>query len=789
MKQYLTIGGHAWTRRFFYTKDGRYHEFTVPGGGAMLAALFGKDAVPAALADGAKCEHIRLDEIHDKNGLRFCAGGHAGWTDGPAAARQKRLSGSGQPNACVVWDEGFGDFRIPGGLPVLWASNKVLPSEPAVDAIRGRCFLMLDVDVLRKNGAMISRQVSWEHSATDLVWQLANNPAINYLNKIDHILITFAEDGAVSLSRQEGKIVPHLVLAHGGAEGTLRDKNGGIPDTWTAMVYAAALQLSDVLKGKQAFCPARVLAFAGALMERGYEPSALASGNFKEWFAPGGDAGNRYLYRVPVFDSSLGADPYYWSIGGEVQGKKVFDVAFDYVKHGGGAIDGLPQLSFGALTTIDRREIESFQNVKNLIVEYAAGKAVRPLSIAVFGAPGSGKSFGVTQIAKNVLPGKVEKLEFNVSQFTTEEDLSRAFHKVRDCILEGKLPLVFFDEFDSDKDGRPLGWLKNFLMPMQDGIFKDGGGEHPVGKCIFVFAGGTSQGFEEFSAPLRADDTAVYQSFKNVKGPDFVSRLRGTINVLGPNPVSKDDGNYILRRALLLRSLGERKLTLKHGELAADGDVVRAMLLIPAYKHGARSMEAILDMSRMNGVSWEPASLPFYTQLSLHVDADVFIRLVLNKVRLNSFTEKLAKAIHDDFEIKQQSRGEEGPYVSAWEGLPEAIKDENRKQARAIPEKLAAVGCGCDAGDTPFPSVEVFTDEEILTLSVMEHERWMGSKAALGYTAGKERNDDPDKGPLIHPDMKPWSKLNNSNKQKDIDTAQNIIPLLTSVGLRVYRTV
>jgi hypothetical protein len=60
-------------------------------------------------------------------------------------------------------------------------------------------------------------------------------------------------------------------------------------------------------------------------------------------------------------------------------------------------------------------------------------------------------------------------------------------------------------------------------------------------------------------------------------------------------------------------------------------------------------MEAILDMSRIEGASWDPASLPFSTQLSLHVDADAFIRLVL-EITL------LAKLEHD----LQNALGEKG---------------------------------------------------------------------------------------------------------------------------------
>ena len=462
---------------------------------------------------------------------------------------------------------------------------------------------------------------------------------------------------------------------------------------------------------------------------------------------------------------------------------------YQYVLEGASVIEGVPQFRCGALTTVDRREIEAFQNIRNLIVSYASSKATRPLSIAVFGAPGSGKSFGVTQIAKNVLPGVVEKLEFNVSQMTSQSDLSAAFHRVRDVVLAGKLPLVFFDEFDSDYNGRALGWLKSFLMPMQDGKFKDDSGEHPVGKCIMVFAGGTSSSFERFCAPMKMEGPA-FAEFKNVKGPDFVSRLRGTIDVLGPNPTYQGEQNYILRRALLLRSLLERKVKMENGKAPVSEDVLRAMLLVPQFKHGARSMESILDMSRI-GARWEPAGLPFATQLALHVDADVFIRLVLRDVTLNAYTELLARAIHEDFLAKSihetYLNGQEGVVRTInhvpWDMLSTEIQDSNREQARHIPQKLFEINCGFDSGDTAYETVEMFSEEEIMQLAVMEHDRWMAEKAACGWRYAPVRDDEKK----LHNCLVDFTELPAEEQQKDVEVAKNIIPLLKRAGLRVYR--
>lgn len=206
------------------------------------------------------------------------------------------------------------------------------------------------------------------------------------------------------------------------------------------------------------------------------------------------------------------------------------------------------------LRTVDRAEIESFRSIKNLMLEYLEDpNPKRPLSIAVFGPPGSGKSFGVTEVAESIAPGRVERREFNVAQFGSVADLVSALHKVQDIAVSGNIPLIFFDEFDSGFEGK-LGGLKYLLAPMQDGTFLDGETMHPIGKAVFVFAAGTSTAYEKFCRE-GLDDSG----FQDAKGPDFVSRLRGYVNILGPNPVSEGDHFSMIRRAMLLRSLLERK--------------------------------------------------------------------------------------------------------------------------------------------------------------------------------------------------------------------------------------
>ena len=789
----FAVAGNGWKKNIYYIDRGEYVSFEIPGGGSLVAQILqqrGYSVAPVKIREPQQIEHLSL--VCSKSGV-FSVGEHTGFTKGNSTIEPQNAE------ILIVYDDEAGGFSLPADCSVIWASEKNLPDKSLFVPIKDRCFLILSVDVLRKAGALISRQVSWERTATDLIWQLKNNPSFIYLHGVPDILVIFAEDGAVHIRQRDGEWKAALTLTCGGFEGELREKHGfDIPDTWAVMVARAAvarkIRSENPEKGSDAMQIRDILHAGASLLESGYAPELMKEGNFGEWLKLESSGGKTYTYTVPISQRKEDADPDYWCIGNSLRGSRVHDIAYQYVLEGSKVIDGLPRFSCGALTTVDRKEIEAFQNIRNLIVSYAAGNSLRPLSIAVFGAPGSGKSFGVTQIAKNVLPN-VEKLEFNVSQFTSADDLSSAFHRVRDAILLGKLPLVFFDEFDSDRDGRALGWLKSFLMPMQDGKFKDASGEHPVGKCVMVFAGGTASTFEDFCRPMSSDDPAVSLSFKNAKGPDFVSRLRGLIDVLGPNQVSETDHNFLLRRALLLRALLERKLGIK-GSIPINGDVLHAMLHVPYYKHGARSMEAILDMSRIEGVSWEPASLPFYTQMSLHVDPDAFIRLVLKDVILNAYTETLAKAIHEDFLAvnihknyleTQEGRGQanDSSFSVSWEDLPEEIRNSNREQALSIPGKLLLVRCGFDAGDTPYPTLEEFTPEEIFLLAQDEHIRWMEGKIRDGWVYGPVR----DNAKKIHPCLVDWDDLSEEERQKDIDIAENIIPLLKKAGLRVYRLV
>jgi hypothetical protein len=319
----------------------------------------------------------------------------------------------------------------------------------------------------------------------------------------------------------------------------------------------------------------------------------------------------------------------------------------------------LPYAQFGALVAVDRAEIEGLRSIRNVLAEYMHHKERKvPISVAVFGPPGSGKSYGVEQIAKHVTQGKIRQFVFNLAQFTSFQELTSQLLPVRDAALDDEMPLVFFDEFDAPYGTEPLGWLKFFLSPMQDGKFQHGHSMLGIGKAMFVFAGGIAHNHEAFTTgrPWKSQSTKR-DIFGDAKGPDFHSRLRGFLDIVGPNPALLSSNNrkrgtpssdrffreaftFVVRRAVFVRQLLETSLPgLLDSENVAevDRDVLDALLLTDCYLHGVRSVKAIFEMSALRSErALTKTVLPSRDQLLMHVHRSFYDIMVRDYINLQS---------------------------------------------------------------------------------------------------------------------------------------------------------
>jgi hypothetical protein len=656
-----------------------------------------------------------------------------------------------------------------------------------------RLIAVMAVNDLRLTEVQISRELSWERTAQDLAWELVHNPRVNALSHCAHVVISFDTAGALLLSsRRTGPPECQLFFDPKVIEGMWgQGHQGGMVGYTSCLTAGLAQQLMlspdqpDINRGIEAGIAAMrtlhlegygvrgssardaQLAFPIALIvsELGKGPLQFAVAGVQDPLIYVSDQGGG---RTPAQEAG------FWTILEDRYTDSLEKVAEQIVVEGAeSALDGVPLGQFGSLLTVDRREIESFRSIRALVGEYIRKTPQkRPLSIAVFGAPGSGKSFGIIQVAQSLRPGEIKVLEFNLSQFSDPRDLLDALHQVRDAGLSGQIPLVFWDEFDTTLEGQRFGWLRHFLAPMQDGRFQQGQISHPIGPAIFVFAGGISESMETFGEDMSE------QEFRDAKGPDFISRLKGYVNILGPNrQKDSSDPYYVIRRAILLRSILRRdapQLFERQGDketLNIDSGVLRALLHTRRYKHGVRSMESVIAMSQLAGAHrFERSCLPAVAQLDLHVDANDFQALVQRIELEGEQLEALAEAAHQMFVQQLREEGYRlGPKtdealkthssLKPYAELPEDEKEQNRAGVRDISNKLARVGyvmIPARSNEPPFD----FPGADLELLASMEHERWMNAKIEAGWRWGRET----DKQNALHKDILPWHRLTDEHR-------------------------
>lgn len=735
-----------------------------------------------------------------------------------------------------------------------------------------RLVVVVSIDDIRREQVLVTKGMSWERTALDLAFELQCNPATKDLVRCRHLVIGIGLEGAllVSQSASHGWSI-QLVYDPQYLEG---ESNPGIAGTAvgfaTCMTAAITRQLVIHAAAKNTTgangdfnvspSPETTVLLAGIrsglnamrrLRELGHGPLSGNPGFPFEAIAAAICGHEKQLpirfevAEVPAPDETCQTSERPWTIVTASQDHinvpriPLYGLAARVARSGLSQFGGVPFVRYGKLFTVDRTEIESLQAIQRLMIDYLrSDREERPLSLAVFGPPGAGKSFGVKQLAKEIYFREYRKpapiLEFNLSQFVTSEELVGAFQVVRDKVLEGVTPLVFWDEFDSGG----YKWLQTLLAPMQDGKFNEGQLQHPLGKCIFVFAGGTSYDFENFG-PDPADKDAI-EKFKLKKGPDFKSRLSGYLNVLGPNPRliprkvatrqtsvatafanAASDGTpethsgepagaplpvldwmdddtdicFPLRRALLIRSA----LSVEDGSrLDIDSGILTALLELKHYRHGARSLEKILlhMKAHRDGPAIRRSALPPRELVAMHTDYDELRRIANRDLAFQSLALKMAPRIHADWRAKKRAKLAANPspqeennfrWDLPWDKLPLWLQEENVAAAVRISRMLAMVGLQLVPSDDPAPDetplVKKILELHLEFLAEEEHAGWMEHKLRNDWHYSPDRNDDA----RTHENLVPYADLADDVKHYDRNSILHITETVAVAGYRVIR--
>ena len=676
--------------------------------------------------------------------------------------------------------------------------------------------VVVSADNLRTEDARISRGLSWESSVDDLVDEVQSNPALRGLRSCRHLIVTLRGEAVLWFDQAgDGRCFMIFDREHGEGETENLVQNEGAFGFLSVMTASLAWHLSgkkptnltESLKaGLSATHFLRTYGHGPIHAEQPGFPFALAAEHLRK------PAGVYAAAEVPCTTSARAVAPVStrWSILGrmfhtEAFPGPLFGPARRLAVLGPASLENVPYGRFGKLLTMDRSEIEGLRLLRKLMLDYQrSGAQKNPLSLAVFGAPGSGKSFGLKQIAAAVFGADNPILEFNLSQFQGPGDLIGAFHQIRDHALAGKTPVAFWDEFDSGN----YRWLQYFLAPMQDGTFQEGQHTHAVGKSVFVFAGGTSRDFAHFGppAPSEKDDEKRrigIDALRMSKGPDFKSRLAGFLDILGPNPRQQYDEelaragldpwqddpadvDYPVRRALLLRALLGNIKEKENASLGIDRGLLTALLGIGHYRNGARSMEKLVLQTRgMGDGILRRSHLPPDNHLALYVD-DVgkFHELMRRSYKFQAQAERLAPFFHQDWRDSLPASEKGASYDIPWEELDHEGREANIAAALRMPEILAMAGFCLEEGQATPEEEQLareFLEKHLEFLAEEEHKGWEEQKRMEGWAYGDPRDNKNRKHPLlVH-----YANLPEAQKDKDRRTIRNYSQYAREAGFKI----
>jgi len=633
---------------------------------------------------------------------------------------------------------------------------------------------IVNLNQINQYNIKVSKGISWEQTALDIVYGLHNNKTLKNLLNSNAVIITIGSAGAVIVEKNKkspaleyslvydpanmereweahssGKIINEIGLGCSFLMGFIASKSIKSlklqENVMAGLKTMTVAMLDGVFKFKELkFEPSNLSrSIQSPLKDRKYYSAFIPS---PDWVQK--DEGNFAYINNP--DWSILENNYDNRKTGYTQKSDLFPLAFDLAQNGIESIQYAPRLTLGKVTLFDRNEIENLRNIRTQIDfydRYEDGK--KPLNITVFGPPGAGKSFIVKELAKSMFEGKKTKpdfLIFNLSQFKNASELPGAFHAIRDSVLRGNLPIVFWDEFDSDD----YGWLKSMIAPMQDGEFQEGREIHPIGKAIFIFAGGTTYTMQHFTEKMRHPD------YISRKGPDFISRISCSLNVFGPNrkpyfdkatEIWKESGDpkdicFSIRRALFIR----QPLSFDKLPLNIDVQLLRALIEVNRYENGSRGLDRLLkNLSAHKYRKIELSDLPSKEIISNNVDyIDFMNKLTDDSIYEKVAFEKMAVSIHNAWLEKDVTYS---VYFKQYEDLSYDGRLDNMKAAERIGKVIAKSGKFVLIPETELKSkmlqdakgeFDIFLkdNENLEILAEEEHKGWMEARSKANWIHG-----------------------------------------------------
>ena len=141
----------------------------------------------------------------------------------------------------------------------------------------------------------------------------------------------------------------------------------------------------------------------------------------------------------------------------------------------------------------------------------------------------------------------------------------------------------------------------------------------------------------------------------------------------------------------------------------------------------------------------------------------------------------LARAVHEDYVAQHRKNGafdESLPNLQPWEQLSETYRQPNYRFADHVKVLLEAVGLSIARlvdWDAPFQQLD---PPDVEAMSRLEHQLWQDEKTG----------DPTDPAAKTNPNLAPWEKLPEAEKEKDRQFIRGIPSFLGRAGYQVKKT-
>ncbi|KAI7196030.1 hypothetical protein D0869_04797 [Hortaea werneckii] len=658
--------------------------------------------------------------------------------------------------------------------------------------------VVIDADDLRAEGIALSKSLSWEATAEDFIRNLGSNGRLDTLVTCPNLIVRFGNEGVIHHRGREAvdpKLYYHPRRMEGGQRNGDRPEMLGLASAFTA---GLALGFAD---SKAPSCDNGIrlgISASRALANEGFiisQHDGSPAYPIRQVMANLSPDKQHAAISIPSSRISKGER---WSIMDSVTGDPA-ELARQIVTHGPEkALAACPVQRFAGLLSTDRSEQESLRAVVDAMHERVEARTPQPTSIGILGPPGSGKKFTTSNIAEYVAGDRpVQRLTYN-TRLLKSEDFIAACHSIRDHTASGQLTIVSFENFEAAlHPGHVL--LNDFLVMMREGNFADRGQVHSIGApLIFSLVNQEHGMLPGTPTPITPTTSEFNHRRPAIDEAALLDHLHGIVRVTGPNQISAEDKTFPVRRAIMLRQMLKQRhphLESPKGQMRVEEGVLHALLLVPQYKHGLRSLEKIISTSRLSGkAKFDVAALPPEEQIQLYVDGRIFMGYLRSPKLPRSLRETLAQGLFETYKKRRVSMCktdaerealESDRSMHDWDELAPELMESTRAQADDIPRKLRAMNCFMLNDTTrgpPLIPVPQFSEDELDILSEMEHERFNAERLQRQWRMGP-RNSKQRTTPFLVP----WRDLTQEWKDVDRVMVECVPAILERAGWRIYR--